>query len=384
MTDNANEPYGPRCQICGGRQGSTHLVREMMFGLRHRFAYFLCDRCDCLQLTQPPADYSDYYPAGQYYAHDEAAPPASPPSMVPRRWLKRRRDAALLFRSGGIFQRVARRFPNPGIADLAAMLAAHPAAGYEMKILDVGCGNGHLLYRLEQLGFESLTGVDPYLPHGRTSASRSSESHSSSAVRLHAQSLESLPAEDPYDLIMMHHAFEHMPEPLEALRHVRQRLTPTGQCYIRIPIVSQGPWQQFGVDWAEIDAPRHFFLHSERSMQTLAAEAGLRVVRIDYESDAFTYAASELYRRDIPLRDADAPGATLQSRFSAEQWAGFERAAQRDRRPGWAGRAAFTLALGSSAAPAADQQVADQQVADQQVAGQQAAGQQSSDVAGHR
>ncbi len=337
MTDKANKPHGTRCQICHSLQGNRYTVREMMFGSRLTFPYFHCDNCQCLQLIEPPAEDDIHYPAGGYYAYD-AKPPASIPASAGRRWLKRRRDAAVLFGRGGIFRRVARRYPNPGIADLASMLAHHPYAHYGMKILDVGCGSGALLYRFKDLGFISLTGVDPYLP----------ASSSSGPVKLLAQSFDSL-SPQRYDLIMMHHSFEHMDSPLQVLQQVHSRLTPTGQCYIRIPIVSAGPWKRFGVDWAEIDAPRHFFLHSERSMQILTAASGLELVNLEYESEAFTYAASELYRRDIPLNAPEhQQPVPLESRFTAAQWERFEQAAEEDLRSGCAGRAAFTLALPSA------------------------------------
>ncbi|QEG43051.1 class I SAM-dependent methyltransferase [Roseimaritima ulvae] len=346
MTDNGNKRQSLHCRICRNEAGTRYTVREMMFGSRLTFPYFQCAACGCLQLIEPPADPAAHYPSGGYYAYD-AQPPLLPATTAGRQWLKRRRDAAILFRRGRIFSCLARRYPNPGIADLAAMLGHHPRAHYNMQILDVGCGSGALLQRLHDLGFQSLTGVDPYLGESRTSG----------AVRLLADRFDSLPPQR-YDLIMMHHAFEHMESPRRVLRQVHSRLRPSGQCYIRIPIVSRGPWKTFGVDWAEIDAPRHYFLHSERSMQILAESAGLKIVHIAYESEAFTYAASELYRRDIPLNDPQQSEPTpLESRFEQAEWQAFEQAAQRDLRPGWAGRAAFTLALAS--APLASVEIPD-------------------------
>jgi hypothetical protein len=54
-----------------------------------------------------------------------------------------------------------------------------------------------------------------------------------------------------------------------------------------------------------LDAPRHFYLHSIRSLNILAESAGFRVRRCDYDSNASQFWGSEQYRRDIPLMAAN-------------------------------------------------------------------------------
>lgn len=57
---------------------------------------------------------------------------------------------------------------------------------------------------------------------------------------------------------MFHHSFEHIADPFETLCSVR-RLLSSGTCLIRIPIVDSWAWENYGVNWIQIDAPRHFF-----------------------------------------------------------------------------------------------------------------------------
>jgi len=51
----------------------------------------------------------------------------------------------------------------------------------------------------------------------------------------------------------------------------------------------------------QLDAPRHIFLHSVRSIEICAEVAGLRVADIDFDSTAFQFWGSEQYKRGIPL-----------------------------------------------------------------------------------
>ena len=52
-----------------------------------------------------------------------------------------------------------------------------------------------------------------------------------------------------------------------------------------------------------LDAPRHFFLHSHRSLKDVAALAGLTIDRLWCDSSDMQFMASEQYEKDIPLTD---------------------------------------------------------------------------------
>jgi SAM-dependent methyltransferase len=208
------------------------------------------------------------------------------------------------------------------------------------RLLDVGCGRGDLLFRLADLGFQNLTGIDPYAP----------EELQRGPVRILKRPLESL-ADRSFDLVMFHHSFEHVPNPLEVLKATERVLASTGTCLIRLPIASKGPWRIYGTDWAEIDAPRHFFLHTEFSLSRIAAEAGLALVHLDYEAEPFSFAASEMYRRGLSLYSREENRSrSWWEPFSSDEVARFKGLAQEYNIPGWAGRAAFYFTHGAEAA----------------------------------
>jgi len=100
---------------------------------------------------------------------------------------------------------------------------------------------------------------------------------------------------------MFHHSFEHVADPLETLYFVKKLLSPNGTRLIRIPVVDSWAWENYGVNWVQIDAPRHFFLHSQKSMKILAKSAGFKIKEIICDSTEFQFWGSEQYKRDIPL-----------------------------------------------------------------------------------
>ena len=114
---------------------------------------------------------------------------------------------------------------------------------------------------------------------------------------------------------------------------------------VRIPVVSSYAWEKYGVAWVQLDAPRHFFLHSRKSMAQLAGAAGLRVERVVDDSSEFQFLGSELYVRDIPLT-SESGARTLGasgSMFSPEEVQQFRRRAEELNAKGRGDQAAFYL-----------------------------------------
>jgi SAM-dependent methyltransferase len=313
------------CHICGTRSGRRIVAHEMMFGLGDRFTYFECADCGCCQLTDPPADLRRYYPP-TYYAFAE--PPQSLGRRGWRAWIDGKRTRAQLTGGGGLWAALARWRPRASLAFLRHLHLKNRHA----RILDVGCGRGSLLAELENAGCTALVGVDRFLPADWAHGPR---------VRLLAGSIADVP-EDEFDVVMFHHSLEHMPDSAAALSQAARRLRRGGTCLVRLPIASSDAWARYGSDWVELDAPRHFFLHTPRSLERVARRCGLTLVHTEFELTTMPYWGSEMYRRGLTLFDRER-GAMRSPRsvFSAEEMECFTRLAKRARRRGDGGPAAF-------------------------------------------
>jgi SAM-dependent methyltransferase len=254
----------------------------MMFGKRDPFTYFACAECGCVQLTDPPADLGAYYPSN-YYA---LAQPTTQQGFKSSLRAIRNRGS---FAPRGIMDRLlARAVPGPGLN--AGQWMPKARASRTSRVLDVGCGAGLLLCDLAEAGFTSLRGVDLFIDD---------DIRYPNGVHIQRGTIHDVSGE--FDLIMMHHAFEHMPDPQAVLTAVASRLAQGGACLIRIPTASSWAWEHYRENWVQLDPPRHFFLHSVDSLSLLAQRAGLVVEDVVDDSTEFQFAGSELYRRDIPL-----------------------------------------------------------------------------------
>jgi SAM-dependent methyltransferase len=145
---------------------------------------------------------------------------------------------------------------------------------------------------MRSLGCGNLTGVDPFLPR---------DIRFQNGVLLLSQSVADLPDDPPFDLIMFNHSFEHVPDPHASMKAAARLLSDKGVIFIRTPTVDSYAWRHYGVDWVQLDAPRHFFIHSRRSLEYLAEAAGLELYEVVYDSTDFQFWGSEQYRRDIAL-----------------------------------------------------------------------------------
>lgn len=112
--------------------------------------------------------------------------------------------------------------------DFLALLGdAMGASRYDGKrVLEIGCGTGYLLSRLQQLGADVI-GIEPG-PQGQTGPAK----HGVSVVRGWFPSDE---VKGPYDLVVLYLVLEHVPEPAVLLEAVRSRVAPGGSVALVVP-----------------------------------------------------------------------------------------------------------------------------------------------------
>jgi len=202
---------------------------------------------------------------------------------------------------------VAQHFPGDGVS----LAKLHRSS----RILDVGCGSGTFLLALSKAGFRHVQGVDLYVE---------ASIEYPDGVRILKGSLEA--CEGIWNVIMFHHSFEHFRNPVEILNAAAELLDGNGTIVVRIPMVSSYAWEKYGIAWVQLDAPRHFFLHSPESMSRLAKAVGLRVARVVYDSTEFQFLGSELYLRDRPLFSSGSSSPDL-STFAPDEIENFRRSA---------------------------------------------------------
>ncbi|MDD3985470.1 MAG: class I SAM-dependent methyltransferase [Methanobacterium sp.] len=267
------------CKICNNSINNKKFqIKEMMFGTKYKFGYIECGRCGCLQIAEIPENIAQYYPSDFYSFKDNLI------ENPIKRYLRRKRNEYTYFKKGLIGKFMFNRYP-PYFFDKLEKLEID----LDSKILDVGCGSGRLLYSFKALGFKNLTGVDPYI----------NKTINKNEISIYKKTIHEL--EGKYDLIILKNVLEHTHDQLETLIKISKLLTSNGISIITIPLKNKYIWNKYGVNWVQIDAPRHFFIHTLESFKLLLNSTNLEIKNLIFDSDAFQFWGSEQYKMGIPL-----------------------------------------------------------------------------------
>lgn len=232
-----------KCRICNS-EGSykTYKAKEMMQETYHEFEYFVCDMCNCLQIGTIPDDLGNYY-GDNYYSYE--------------------------------FNPKEEKFET--------------AITNNLSILDVGCGSGSWLYERAKKGYGNLYGCDPFITSDISYGDR---------VHIYKKSIHEMEGE--YDIIRMSDSFEHVMDPHEVLDSAYKLLKPDGTIYMTIPFFPNAAFDVFGVNWYQLDAPRHIQLLSKESIAYLCVKHGFTVDKLEYDSNNSQFIRSFLYQEGIP------------------------------------------------------------------------------------
>ena len=262
-----------KCKFCESANKTFFEAKERMFGIGGEFRYAECLNCGSLQLDQIPEDLSPYYTNFDYYSFGKLI--ESSPFF---RFLKAMRMRAFLLTGNSQIS------PSYGYW----MKKVHP--GFGAKIADVGCGNGQLLYELYASGFSDLHGFDPFIQKSVII---------NSCLQLHKQKIEDTDLK--FDLIMMHHSFEHMEDAGQILKTCFENLNPGGKLLIRTPVTDGEVWKTKRELWVQLDAPRHLIIPSISGFSTLAEKTGFQLDEVEFDSTGVQFWGTELYEKGLPL-----------------------------------------------------------------------------------
>lgn len=148
-----------------------------------------------------------------------------------------------------------------------------------MTLLDFGAGGGGFLRHARGRGWRVL-GFEP--------GKRGRDNCVAAGLEV-TDSLDSLP-DSHFQLITLHHVFEHLTDPVGVLGSLKRLLAPTGRLFIEVPNVNSLRArlalpilsQRFGFDERYRAFPIHLAYYSESTLGLVLARAGW-VVR-----DSFT------------------------------------------------------------------------------------------------
>jgi len=143
------------------------------------------------------------------------------------------------------------------------------------SVLDIGCGRGDFLFHLPE--YCQLMGVD--IDAGSIdSANHYFQEHAPQRAFqfLHAH-FESFSAPYTPDLITMFHVLEHLPQPLDVLRHLRRMANENTRLIVEVPVIDMAA-QGVRIDLCGYFSVMHLFHFSRATLHATLTSAGWQII----------------------------------------------------------------------------------------------------------
>jgi len=303
-----------RCYLCN-RQGKVVYasVRDRLYEVPGEWNVRRCRSpvCRLYWLDPLPLDSEHGKLYGRYFTHGDDAPKRS--AQLPRDLARPLGQAILAARYGyssdqvssGLYALGKLAGLSPRSRDRVGRHVLWTRGEWRGRVLDVGCGSGDLLSKLNALGWECV-GQEPD-EFGRRTAS---DQHN---LRVYAEGAEYIAErEAPFDVITMSHVIEHLSDPVAAVRRWSKLLRPDGRMLIVTPNVDSLASRWYRDSWLHLEPPRHFFLFSERTLRQCVENAGLNVEELRTKASAAkqTWKSSRIIRREHKITEARRRGAS--------------------------------------------------------------------------
>lgn len=167
-------------------------------------------------------------------------------------------------------------------ARMVQQVVQHISGG---RSLDVGFGNGSLLFTAEEFGFDTV-GIDL--------RKSSAEAMKKLGFEAHCADLEKFGETESISVISMADVLEHMPFPRRGLQAARRLLKRDGILFVSMPNYNCPAWRMLDSNnanpyWGELE---HYHNFSRRRLELLLQDEGF---------EAVSYSVSERYRACMEL-----------------------------------------------------------------------------------
>jgi len=258
----------PLCLLCDQPGKVLYCaVSDWLWGVDGQWNIRNCSGCDLGWLDPEPLDEDIFKLYSNYYTH--GAPPATRfdalrkevlNRILPRLGYSRQPSAGML----GRFLSHTRSW-----ARAAAMEVMDLPASMTGNLLDIGCGSGEFLLRMQSLGWK-VAGVEPDRAAAKYAQSRGLEV-------VHGD-ISDVSQDAAFDVITMNHVIEHVADPVILLRQCAKRLRgPHSRLVITTPNMRSLGHRWFRQYWRGLEVPRHLTLFSSKALGKCLEGAGLRV-----------------------------------------------------------------------------------------------------------
>jgi SAM-dependent methyltransferase len=165
------------------------------------------------------------------------------------------------------------------------------------RILDVGCGPGYL-----------MSGIDKEWERHGVEISAVAAEYAAQWGKIHFGTLESANYPDTFfDVVVLFHVIEHVPDPAELIREIRRILKVDGLLILGTPDFDAACARRFNEQFRLLRDPTHISLFSEVSLRRFLRDHGYVIEHVDHPFFETSYFTSENLNRLFDLTAVSPP-----------------------------------------------------------------------------
>ena len=230
------EPSSIKCLLCDGATSKWLTATNKGVGPKGIYNIYRCARCFSTVIDPIPVDLDKFY--RDYHA-------------IP---------------SGANWERAVKACKN-------RLAVLHSIGSSSTSILDIGAGAGAFVDAANQAGHLALaieqdencrTNMESIIP-GRVTEDLAGFTKSNFPIP---------------DIVTLWHVFEHIPNPGNFISQICQTFPSRTKIIIEVPNADSWLFKIMGSKWPHLDAPRHVFLPTQKGIQIVAQQNGMKVLQI--------------------------------------------------------------------------------------------------------
>ena len=260
------------CPLCQSNSASFLLKgKDRLHGVKGEWLVYQCSECELAFLNPIPneEEISGFYPT-HYYAYQPPSLPEMPKNIIKRLDFKIRQTRKNAY--GQTLGYPTKWEPSRLTKALVAIFPPSldiPAYIANETLLDIGCGAGHYLLEMKEMGWKV---------QGLELNSHAVEAAQSAKLDVFCGSLESASFKDgQFAFIRMNDVLEHVPDPEKTLSEIYRILIPGGKLQITLPNLDSWTFSIFREHWFPLEVPRHLYFFTPNSLTKLATKCGFAV-----------------------------------------------------------------------------------------------------------
>jgi SAM-dependent methyltransferase len=161
------------------------------------------------------------------------------------------------------------------------------------RVLDIGCGPGWL-----------LSALDPAWERHGVELSTAAAEHAARYGEIFVGPFEQAVYEPAsFNLIVMYHVIEHLPDPVDAVQRAFSLLREGGRLVLGTPDFDSGCARRYGNQYRMLHDPTHISLFSNDSMHRCLRDNGFHIDQVEYP-----YFETQWFNKENLLRMLDTDG----------------------------------------------------------------------------